>query len=333
MSLRYIILFSFIFSSVLGVNLFAGSNVYPSGEKKELQVNLPADIQSDLNSPDPVMRRVAINKLASTRKKEFIPVIEKYLYDSEKIVKITAIESLGLLRSTKSVGKIIDILSKTDDKDIKNSCLIALSYMPQIEPEYVDKIIKYTFAERDENLKAGAIRLLGNFKIKNVEDKLIKIVLDEKNSSILRESALKALVDIRSEKIISELKKLIMDNDKRVKIMAVRAAGELGVKSLTEDLRARVGEKDPDIQLEASLSLAKMGDNFPLSAMYKYLDDSNLNYKQMALNIISIIGDNSSISILDKKIDKEENQNIKEFMKFVREKIKARLKLSAKDKK
>jgi len=281
-------------------------------------------------SSDPGIRRQAIVEMTSKRDPKYIDYIEKYIDDENKIVKLAAIEAAGIYRSTKTVDKIISILSKTTDNDIKNSCLIALSYMPNIEKRDIIKDI--ALKDKDDNIKSQAIRILANLNDYSIENDMLKVAEDKKQNPSLRSSAISYLSKIKSEKAKNIIFKALKDENKQVRIEAIRACGDMQIKESIETLRIISGENDSDIQLEASFSLAKLGDAFPLKYMYSYLDNNNPFYKNMALNIIGIIGDEESIKILDEKIKLEKDPNIKSFMEFTREIIKGKLKIKNQNK-
>jgi len=281
-------------------------------------------------SSDPGIRRQAIVEMTSKRDPKYIDYIEKYIDDENKIVKLAAIEASGIYRSTKTVDKIISILSKTTDNDIKNSCLISLSYMPNIEKRDIIKDI--ALKDKDDNIKSQAIRILANLNDYSIENDMLKVTEDKKQNPSLRSSAISYLSKIKSEKAKNIILKALKDENKQVRIEAIRACGDMQIKESIETLRIISGENDSDIQLEASFSLAKLGDSFPLKYMYSYLDNNNPFYKNMALNIIGIIGDEESIKILDEKIKLEKDPNIKSFMEFTREIIKGRLKIKNQNK-
>jgi HEAT repeat protein len=282
------------------------------------------ELEKKIQSTDPGIRRQVIIEMSQTRNPKYLDYIERYIDDEAKIVKLAAIEGAGLYRSTRTVEKILNILSKTTDNDIKNSCLIALSYIPSIENRGVIKNL--ALKDKDENIRAQAIRLLGNLNDNSIENEMLKLAEDDKQVSFLKASAIDYLSKIKSKKAEKIILKLLKSENKQIRVQAIRACGDMQIKESQEILRIISGENDPDVQLESSFSLAKLGDKFPLKYLYKYLDDKNVVYKNMALNIIGIIGDNDSVKILDEKIKVEENPNFKSFMEFTREMIKGRIK-------
>ncbi|MEF3279495.1 MAG: HEAT repeat domain-containing protein [Elusimicrobiota bacterium] len=291
------------------------------------QTDISATTSQMLSSSDPIIRRQAIINLSQTRDLKYADIIEKYIEDQDKLVRMAAIESLGMMRSEKSIDKILTILSKTSDNDIKNSCLIAISYMPKLNKP--DKIIELALKDENENIKVVAIRTLGSFNIKSIENDMIKLVEDKKSNTFIKQSAINYLGAIKSTTSIELLLKLTKSEEKQIKISAIRALGDIGDLKASEALRVRVGEDDADVQIESALALAKMGDNFGLSFIYKYLDSDNIAYKNMALNIIGMVGNEQSIAILEEKIKKITDPSLKSFMEFTKERIKARIRSKA----
>ena len=290
-------------------------------------ISAQSSLEERILSSDPGIRRQAIVEMTQTRDPKYLAYIENYIDDENKIVKLAAIEAIGIYRSTKTIDKIIDILSKTKDNDIKNSCLISLSYMPFIEKKDIIKNI--ALKDPDNNIRIQAVRILANLGDNSLENEMLKLAGNKKENLLIRASSIYYLSKIKSEKSKDIILKSLKDEDKQIRIEAIRACGDMQIKESIDTLRIISGENDPDIQLEASLSLAKLGDSFPLRYLYSYLDKDNINivYKSMALNIIGIIGDEESIRILNKKIELEKDPNIKSFLEFTRERIKGRLKI------
>lgn len=275
-----------------------------------------------LQLQDLVDKRKIINDAVISNDISKIDLIAGYLKDDDKLVKMAAIEGLGMLRSSKHEDDIVDILLKERDRDIKNSCIIALSYLYPLKN--VDKIIDYYKKERDEVLKTQIVRLLASRNVKKLENEMISIIKSKVSSIEMQTSAIYYLGVIKSTASTTILKDLLNNDDKVVKLEVIRALGEIGDRSTIDILRARVGENDDDIKIESSLALAKMGDNFGVKEMYKYIDSTNLSHRERALIVIGSVGDQDSIKILEEKLSKTNDQNLKSFISFTIEKIKAR---------
>lgn len=281
-------------------------------------------VQSDTS--DPMLRRKAINDIVFSRDNSKVDVVAGYLNDENKLVKMAAIEGLGILRSTKNEDNIVDILINDTDREIKNSCIVALSYLYPLKN--IDKITNYYFKENDEFIKGQIIRLLALKNVKTLEKEMINLISSNKTSNELKLNAIYYLGVIKSTQSVPIIRNFINDSNKLIKLEAIRSIGEIADTSSIELLRARVGENDDDVKLESALALSKMGDPFGLDYMYKYIDSPNLSYRDKALTVIGAVGNTKSISILEDKLKNVTDPNLKSFISFTIEKIKARLKFS-----
>lgn len=289
-------------------------------EKKPLQVS-----EDDLrfNSTDPIERRKAINDAVFSKDVSKIDLIEKYLYDESKLVRMSAIEGLGILRSTQTADKITDILLNDNDREIKNSCMIALSYIPNVNTK---KIIEYYYKETDDILKSQALRLLASKNDRSIEKDMIKVANSSNFSTEIRINAIYYLGVIKSTDAVFVVKKLIENENKLIKLEAIRSAGEIGDKSFIDILKARAMENDDDIKIESVFALAKLGDNSLIELVHKYINSSNLSYRDKSLTAMGMVGDKKTMEFLEGYIGKVEDPALKSFISFTIERIKARIK-------
>ncbi len=288
-------------------------------------VRISTNVLSDKNKVvenDPMLRRKNINDIVFARDISKVDEIAKYMYDENKLVRMAAIEGLGTLRAEKYSDAIIDILMKETDRDLKNSCIIALSYMPSLNTK---KLLDYYKKETEILLKAQMIRLFGARNEKSVEKEMMKIASSSKNPSELRIAAVYYLGAVKSTDSISILRDLVQGDDKLLKMEAIRVIGDIGDKSSIDIIKARAGEKDDDIKIESVLSLAKLGDNSMLESVYEYIDSQNLSYREKVLTAAGIAGDIKTLTFLEEKLKKVEDPNLKSFISFTIERIKARL--------
>lgn len=269
-----------------------------------------------------VDKRKIINDAVISNDLSKTDLIASYLKDEDKLIKIAAIEALGILKAVKYEDKIVEILLKEKDRDIKNSCIIALSYFYPLKS--IDKIAEYYKNEKDELLKSQIVRLFAARDIKKLENEMLSIIKSKSSSIEMKTTAIYYLGVIKSTSSVDVIRDLLKDDNKLVKLEAIRALGEIGDRTSIDLLRARVGENDDDIKIESSFALAKMNDNFGLKEMYKYIDSKNLSHREKALIVIGSVGDLESIKVLEEKLSKTDDQNLKSFISFTIEKIKAR---------
>ncbi|MCX7641699.1 MAG: HEAT repeat domain-containing protein [Elusimicrobiales bacterium] len=320
--------------SIILVIIFIAIPFYSQTKKPTKQIASPSPSSpvgkqessqnNSTQSQDPIIKRNMINDIVFSKDLSKIDIVVSAINDENKIVRMAAIEGLGILGSSQHEDLILNILLEETDKEIKNSCMVALSYIYPLKN--YNKLIQYYRNETDDILKGQAIRLLASKNVKDVENEMITVLNSKKFSLELKVNAIYYLGVIKSTQAVNLLLEYLNDSNKLIRLESIKALGEISDRKTVDFIRARMGENDDDIKIETSLALSKMGDNFGLSEMYKYIDSPNLSYRDKALTVIGAVGDLTSIKILEEKLRKTQDQNLKSFIGFTIEKIKARLK-------
>ncbi|PIS47990.1 MAG: hypothetical protein COT17_00585 [Elusimicrobia bacterium CG08_land_8_20_14_0_20_51_18] len=276
-----------------------------------------------IKSQDPQIRRLGAGALVAARDPKAAPHLENLLADGDEGVRIAAIDGLGVLRSESSVEKLLKMLAEEKSALVRQSCVIALSYMGGLKnPE---NLISAAMKDPDLSVRYAAIRTLGSLKINQAEGELIKALKEDDPD--LKRAVISSLGAIRSVKAVDQLKNYLTNENVNIRQEAIKALGSIGDASAIENIKARLSESNPEIQLEAALALAKLGNASGLETAYKHIDSREYVLQQQALTVLSIAGDAKSLELLDKKIKETKNESVKPVMEFTRQRIKARLKL------
>ncbi|NUM35833.1 MAG: HEAT repeat domain-containing protein [Candidatus Brocadiae bacterium] len=80
-----------------------------------------------------IVRSLAARIMALEGRKEFIPLLEKALYDENPLVRMEAVQSLGSLKSKSSIPKLTELLLKDPDLQVRLKVLKSIQYMQSEE--------------------------------------------------------------------------------------------------------------------------------------------------------------------------------------------------------
>lgn len=158
-----------------------------------------------LDSPDSLVRERAVIALGQLKDTRATEPLIKLLDDSEQGVRVEAIQALGRIADTKATDSLI---SK---------------------------------AQEAPELKGYVMRALGSIGGTKAEETVIAGLNDD--DSFVREEAIKAVGNLRSERAVDDLKNLMRHESETTRLAAIRALGDIDtIKSITV-LGAELGEK------------------------------------------------------------------------------------------
>lgn len=278
---------------------------------------------SFLESKNPSERKSAVWTLSSMKDPRAIVYLKKMLKDSDDSVRISAIEGLASLHCLDCEKEISNILATDKNNLVRQACVTSLLYIGKISDP--SPLMKASQRGEEKSLRISAIRTLGMLNIKQAEDNFVSWLKEEKDQDIVK-ALIDALGRMKSAKGLVEIKNFVLNEDPITRQYAVRALGDSGNKEFIDILKPRLGEDNPYVKMEAAYSLAKLGDNSGLSMAYPYLDSTDFSLQNLSMEIISLIGDNSSVGILQDKIKSEKDQNKKAMLEFTLQKLQVRLK-------
>lgn len=280
-----------------------------------------ADAIEKLKTGGKDAKRQAADLLGQSRDPAAIPHLMKALGDPNADVRLTVIESLGMLRAREAVGKLSDILSKDTDPRLRHSAAISLAYIgdPAAGPALTGAL-----KDAHPGVRYAAVQAIGAVKYAAAEDTLIKLLQDSDGN--MRRSAVSALGELRSAKAVGGLKRALEDKDKHVKLAAIQALGEIGNTSAAGDLRKSLEDPDDEIKMAAALALAKMADASGLGAAHEYVKSPDQLLKRQAIEVIVTAGDAKSLALLDELYAAEKDPGARQLLEYPRQKLAARLK-------
>lgn len=278
-----------------------------------------------IKSADASQRGQGAREFARLRDKRAEKHLIAALKDESAIVRNSAVDALGLLRSKKAVAEIAKLLLVDPEENVRHAAAISLSYIG--EGEAGESLIK-AIDDKSASVRYAAIRTLAVLRYKKAEGKLIGLLKSEDIN--VRRSVINALGKINSKAAAVSIAKNYNDKDRYIRIGVAKALGEIGDIENIPSLKKMLKDKDAKVRIEAAYSLAKMNDESGLSMAHESLKSADMSIKQRSASIIGQIGGKESLKVLDMAYEAETNSNIKVFIHFSKERILSRIKAQEK---
>jgi HEAT repeat protein len=152
--------------------------------------------------------------------------------------------------------------------------------------------------------------LLAEYK----EPKAIPILIDtlHNQGDDIRNKAIAALVKVGFPAVL-DLCKVLNDNDRKARLAAVKALGEIGDITTAQDLLKMLHDMDEDVQVNAVEAIGKIKDNAALQTLSDLLGDtkSGTNLRNAVIFALGSIGDTNAIPEIGKCLLNDENEFIR----------------------
>ena len=212
-----------------------------------------------VKAQDPTTISSLISALAKFKEKSTLPLIVRYLTNTEVLVQQEAIRAIGAIGDPEPAAQLFEMLENiptTDDMcyDLVNA-LGELKYAPAYDT-------LRTIAMNSANaqyLRAFAITALGKIGDKRILPDFLKLLNGETNP-IIKLRVVAAFGDIPSDETISAIQKAMADRDDQVRTAAVTAAGKSRNKDLLNALLFRFRtDNDSRVMLAAAAALQEYG--------------------------------------------------------------------------
>jgi len=229
----------------------------------------------DLSSPDDDTRHSAAWALGNLGNQKAVQPLIKALSDKNENVRAISAESLGKLKAEEAVEPLILRLE---------------------DPNWAVRVDA-----------ASALAKIGD---KKAVPPLIKLLQDEDET--VRATAVEALGSLKATSAIEPLCKALKDPEERVRQTAAKALGDIGDPQAIKPLgEALLKDKDDIVKIGALESLKKIKSKETYQYIIKALNDNNAIVRSVAVNVLSIIGDKSCITALEKRKAIEEDPEMK----------------------
>jgi HEAT repeat protein len=317
----------------LWVNL-AGASI-PAQTTEELMANL--------RSPIVKTRREAAKKLGELRQRVAVPPLMEALREDEDIeVRQAAARSLGLLKDEVAVPALLAAL-KDRASEVRQAAIVGLvSYhierdvdfltarrqgvqwlnpfletyeativepFTPIEPRFIDELVEVTWHDRDQHVKAVAIRALGVLRASDAIPQLGQLML---SNSYVRVELLRTFIKLGDRSAIEFIIPFLNDGNADVRYEALTAVGLLrsdaAVRELIKVYNSRPDDKTRNLALEA---LALIGDPAAEDIFLANLRSGKTERRRFGYEGVARLGDEQYVERVSRDRLRERKEEVK----------------------
>ncbi|WP_437621913.1 HEAT repeat domain-containing protein [Sorangium sp. So ce1151] len=184
------------------------------------------EVRKALMDPDPVTRKVAIDRVVELNAPDAFDLIMPFLKDPVVDVRASAIFNLGELK----------------------------------DPRALPHLLKLAREAEEEVVRAEALRALGEFRHPDVSTLLIDEIQQPKRSRMARQESARQLRHYDSPEAVEALKRVILeDEDAWARELAAESLYTINRPSLIQTWNAAVSDNNPDVVRYARLALVQLG--------------------------------------------------------------------------
>lgn len=305
----------------LGIALGFSSETAPGNPGANEKPDVFEQAAVKMSDNNPAVRRTGIAELVKTGNPKAVPALIKALEDSDKSVRLEAVEGLMSLKSRGAVESLAKAASEDKEPEIREAALLALG---SISGEKAVPVLLEGLKDEDFAVKLSAIRLLGSLRSGEGAAGLINL-LSKTDDPGIKKSAIKALGQIGSvEGIKAVLRELRKSKNTQVQVEAVKALEKmvsgLGVIAILEK---KLKSPDAMVQSASALSLARLGNHKGLNVSLKLLSNKNRRVRYHAAEALGEMGEVSAVKTLEKAFEKEMDTAVKGKIRSSLGKLKA----------
>jgi len=233
-----------------------------------------------LESPQLLIRSSAMNQLVSLGKKNptlAIPKILKALDPSIDFwtVRFGAVEALGEIANQVTVKPLIEYLKNDRDPDFRAMVAKQLGEMGEMAKEAETALIGVLDDKESSEIRENAARALGLIQISRAVEPLILALENERNEYARREICW-SLGELKNPKVLSILITALKDNDKVTRGNAAEALGKIRQGDAVIPLLKITKDIDVDVQAKAIWALKQFATDTIISEIEKAAEDDGL---------------------------------------------------------
>ncbi|PCI40724.1 MAG: hypothetical protein COB53_00070 [Elusimicrobia bacterium] len=307
--------------------VFAASAAEPAATPPPPKDPLVVALEA-LKSEDAMTRRRGAYNLGDLRNKKGVQPLINALNDENPFVRTGAISSLAKLGANESAKKILAMLGKDKDSQVRQQAANAFANL-DIKGE-VQALIK-ALQDESKGVRFAAARTLGSTRSQAAAKKLAELLTSPEENAGMRRVAAGALRSIRSKETLPALEQALSDEDLNVRRQAVQAVQAIGNKGSVPKLKKLLKDEDAQVRVLAIQALAKFGDHSGIATAVEMLGHTDARVRQQAANAIGRVGSGKkTIASLKKAIKNEKNAGVKRSITFAIQRLEAAEKRKAK---
>jgi HEAT repeat protein len=260
-----------------------GAAAKPPVRVQSLRPQALAILKSGLNHENAYIRSYAVEIVAESKCREYMPDILERLGDTSTAVRFGAASAIGDLQCF-GYEKQVERLLNDDNENVRIAAAYALVKLNQ--PVYHEKI-RQAALHPDQTVRANAVLLLGKLRFRDDLNLLYEVLQAEDSQDKVRLQAVESIARMGDERMYrSKLWALLISKYADDRVIGIRGMGALGTPEAVNAILIMLQDDVREVRLTAAEQLGKLGDHRGEQEVYAYFQSSpNLNQVDMANNM------------------------------------------------
>ena len=241
----------------------------------EIKENIPKLIE-ELGDSDIITNYYAGRKLVKIGK-EAVPYLIKALDSENGRIRISSIIILDQIKDERAIPEFIRILKDEKRKDReKSACALSLGKMKAKE---ASDVLIQNLSDSSNTLKIACIMALGELKEEKAIPYLLKLTKD--NEEAIKKASISALKSI-GEIGIPVYEKIIEDGSFEEKILAIEILGEIKSEKSIELLKKILKSENKYLSISSAYILSSIGNTEGEAVANKFKKDTDPKVRTLA---------------------------------------------------
>jgi len=241
----------------------------------EIKENIPKLIE-ELGDSDIITNYYAGRKLVKIGK-EAVPYLIKALDSENGRIRISSIIILDQIKDERAIPEFIRILKDEKRKDReKSACALSLGKMKAKE---ASDVLIQNLSDSSNTLKIACIMALGELKEEKAIPYLLKLTKD--NEEAIKKASISALKSI-GEIGIPVYEKIIEDGSFEEKILAIEILGEIKSEKSIELLKKILKSENKYLSISSAYILSSIGNTEGETVANKFKKDTDPKVRTLA---------------------------------------------------
>jgi len=230
-------------------------------------------LEESLHDLDAIIRVQAIEAVANSSQKQFLPTVAEMITDDYVPVRFGAAITLGDMKYSPA-RKNFEKLTRAPDENTRIAACYAMYKMGS--KQYLSPLSQAA-KSTDQSVRANAVMLLGKTGNKTVLDVLYTAKNSDISEPFVRYQAAEAIARLGDKKIIDKLWTMLISKFVENKIIGIKALGALGTAQAKEILLTKLDDDILEVRLVTAEQLGMLGDNSGIPVVQSVFDQKLTN--------------------------------------------------------
>jgi HEAT repeat protein len=221
-------------------------------ERTELRTR----VERMLGAREPAVAAMAAWVLGEFEQRASVPALRRALGHQQPQVRLTAAWALGSIEDGSAVADLEGLVVRDSDRRVR---LAAIEALGELQQNRSRDVLLGVLNGRDLEASVAAVEAIGELDDLDAAPPAIVRALESAHIP-LRHAALYVLVEIEDDRLVPVLLPHVNDSDPDVRVHVIEALGELKARNAVPALTRALNDPNADVRRAAVEALAEIGE-------------------------------------------------------------------------